>query len=541
MTSFSTGDGWRMEYPSTEDGVQAPDGGLVLRNVRHGDNPFANDIRVVGIRLRFKSYRKDVRQPDRHLYLPLIRERFTFGAIETLDGSKTPPPAPNPVMYDVGGNKARWDALSATRQLRDDTARKSKQAILDQLGRFGTYGYTSGLRIAYYSNQFDAVIKNPDYKRLMVTQTFLFTRYGMEPPHDPGGLLAAARIFPLVRFQLFDPATPDTSDDERHVVRSVRVDYRFHLSMNGPNRTGKDRPNQAAAFQDEDSLDVVAGAAQATQFNSQKMVSRGGFDVAEKPLVKEIAAYGLIQGRNTVRKATPTKGAVRSWDNLHWWAGYGYVNIPSAPGAANAIHLHWRWGKAGKHTPFGDLPQFKAFTAVDPKVAGVPVPVSIEVPGLVNPSNWIQTVRFAVALYDPNTDPALVEKDPSKRSDTGALCRPNFFDLFTATPAQTIEAGANIVLWYSVEVLASSTATAVWDEPPSKDQPAKSRSKDVTVTAKLDGTVFIHGLYFAHNSEKELAGMFGSPRWGVGPREPEYFPDGRRKIATQRTWARYGR
>lgn len=324
MKTFTTSDGWRMKYATSGTGSQAPDGGIVLTDVQHKEHYLAREIRAVGIRLGFDSYVKGKRQPrGRELFLPLNHATFKFGDIEVLDGldePRLPVTRPKP---EFAPSSELGKALAAGGGS-VNVQRTKKQAILDEFARFGNvYGYVKGLRMTYTSMEaFDVVqpsLVHPNYGKLRVTQTFLFTKYDKEPPHEPGGVLRAARIFPLIRFELIEPDATSASKEEHHLVKSARVDYRFHLSMDGPHRGTDDRPNLAGVFKDEEDLDWGAVVVWFLA-DRAKAYSRGVFKAGEKPLVKEIAAYGLFEGGNLVRR-TGSKEPVCCWDNVHWLGG----------------------------------------------------------------------------------------------------------------------------------------------------------------------------------------------------------------------------
>jgi hypothetical protein len=47
----------------------------------------------------------------------------------------------------------------------------------------------------------DLGLDNCEYSGLSIEQRFLFSRYSDEPPHEPGGALAAARFHPLIYYE----------------------------------------------------------------------------------------------------------------------------------------------------------------------------------------------------------------------------------------------------------------------------------------------------------------------------------------------------
>jgi hypothetical protein len=425
-----------------------PHGGLALRDVFHQGYSLARDIRVIGLQI----FPEKEGEAARFLRLgpPDFRQ------IDETDSFVSPAAEFEPLVSQPRQAPKPFNAYNVQKELR-----------VKWVSREPVFGKGSG--------------------PLFVTQRYLFTDYSDKPAHEPTGTLTASRLFPLVEIDY--PA-------EYGGVRSVRIDYRLHLSLD-PSLSLKMKEaktevrNQAAVFRDHDSLAEPVGRqilelSREALFNmlimhgtaAPGLLSDGDVEFAavEKPLVYEILADGLKAG---------SFGA--TWDNLHWW-GFRGKNKPiiSAPGAFHAVHLHWRWGRIVQSA--GAPSSFLAPKSGSPQFAGSGMGGA-----LVDRNIWIQTIRFAVAQYDKDTDPSPRTLDLKKLSTVP------FADLFTNRAPQPIAKGGDLVLWYSVEVARSLMVT-----------------KDITLTTPLRGTVLIHGLYFAH--ESELTG------WRIGPTTAQYDP-----------------
>jgi len=90
-----------------------------------------------------------------------------------------------------------------------------------------------------------------------------------------------------------------------------------------------------------------------------------------------------------------------------------------------------------------------------------------------------------------------------------------------------ISAGDDIVLWYSAEVHREVTTL------PSSRQgtpPFFLPPPAMTFRAASSGTVFIHGLFFAHDAEKT--------EFTVGSTDPAYRPRNEATIRSGKSWLR---
>lgn len=139
------------------------------------------------------------------------------------------------------------------------------------------------------------------------------------------------------------------------------------------------------------------------------------------------------------------------------------------------------------------------------------------------PNIWIQSVQFAIVKYKRETDPNFV-------ADMSKLSSSNFYTLFNSHTPADISAGDNIVLWYSVTVYAETTFLA------EVKAPTGVTTTNLTLKSpSMNGTIFIHGMFFAHNKESKLTG-----KKGVGPIKQEYYSDSKETILKARKWERYG-
>ena len=412
-----------------------------------------------------------------------------------------------------------------------DTALEFTEYFKEPGGNYVGYGVSA---------KFDApalLSSSPNcvYAGLSLEQIFLFSRYGNSMKHEPSGGLSAARFHPMVRYSFSkNPAYDDKKQYTR--VSSIRFDYRLHLFLDrhydlATNASLAQIGNQAGMFADSDTASGTVGASFASGvwniFKKNTVataLSRGAFDAVEKPVVLEATAPALAKGFSiftTLAGGVPVN--VRCWDNVHWWGSRGPgAPLISAPGAFHCAHLHWRWGAATKlGAGAGSDPRFNPSTwpagmPVHPAVKGMWGP-------LVDPDIWIQTLRIAIVKNDPKFD-------PNRGVAPNALSKPDWKSLFDpglrATPAD-ISAGDDIVLWYSAEVHSEVTVpTSSTNALP----PSFSTPPPPTYASKPSGTVFIHGLFFAHDAEKT--------GFTVGSTDPAYRPASEASIRGARAWFR---
>ncbi len=489
--------GWSFDYQTDSSG-NVPPGGLVLNNVRHSLHNLARDIRLIGVRLQVQDIEPSGRVAGtRSVFLALAAPTFTVSPINLL--------LPMPVAAPAPGGRT-FDYLRET-----DEALQFRTYFQNSAGNY----LALGLRADYTlpADYFTANFPNCDQQSLTISQRFLFSPRSNSPPHEPSGGLYAARLHPIVKFEF----TPNAAHQprERHTrIESIRFDYRLHLVLDrhyDPAVSGvlPHLGNQAGLFRDRESAAVVAGALELfSSASTSAAFSRSAFEAVEKPLVLEVATTGLAKGFSVFSMAG--RGRI-CWDNVHWWGVRGTGTYISAPGAFHAAHIHWRWGAAGSNLR-GSIPEIDT--------SGVPAPAQANPQAggirgaLVDPDAWIQTIRVAIVRNEPSLDPT------RPNVSLESLCREQWSTLFTTLPRrpQDIFAGDDLVFWYSSEVHRS---TAI---------PAYGGMPATTYTAGQRGSVFVHGLFFAH--EPEMTGA------QVGSTAAQHWP---KSLATIRTAADWGR
>jgi hypothetical protein len=332
--------------------------------------------------------------------------------------------------------------------------------------QFSSYKSTFGLK-----SRFQTAVEpgptdlfNDPANALRITQRYLFTTYGTNPPHEPSGYLPACRLFPLVQFSTSNPR-----------INSIRIDYliRFRLdSLLRPENFSRPSfwlaaqgPNQAGVFRDIDHIALMS-TVRAALTGGPAMTS-DFFTAAEKPLQYEILSLGLKEGQSQV------SGKIIGWDNMHQWGASG--TLPSTPGAFHAAHLHWRWGDLVTKPSFTDNKIQEQGVAMGkvtkPKALGSPVFAGVPQAsgGLVDPTFPHQTIRFAIinTRRIPAIDGNTTEYDFDKLIKSAVGKYPKY-----------IKNGDDLCLWLSFEVPIPKGST-----PP------------------FTATVFPHGLFFAHNPE----------------------------------------
>jgi len=416
-TLIPAGSFWKTDY-----GIE-PKGGLVLQNVSNDLFSLAKDMRVTAMWI----------------------------------GSHDPAAASKPATAVLKKLNLASGELKAT-----SPAAEIAASALAAPANFICYVPEAGLRAEY---QTPNTVLGGD--QLSVTQEFLFCPYGLNPPHEPGAVLRAARLFPLVSFKTDTIASGDK-------IRYIRIDYRFEFDLDAeidgaepidsllhkPHaRTG----NHAAIFRDtEDVPFPIQPRASSPRLANLSDV----FAAAEKPLQYEVTALGISHGQSLVNKRPVT------WDNYHHFP-MGEP-LPSTPGAFHCAHLHWRWGAITGGAPMMLLP-----SAGDPQFGQRKLNGWAPGGPLLDPRIPDQTLRFAVTDASTPTHQAVL--NPSEQK---------FEDLFVkkALPGRIPPEGSALVTWFSIEVF----------RDPKDDRDS------------WEGTVFIHGLYFAHNPEPPLLSVSGA-------------------------------
>jgi hypothetical protein len=452
-------------------------GGIVIKNVVHDSYNFAKDIRVIGFWMEIETVEESGNATTESQFFSLSAEYFSASKIQVLK--------PNAVVHPL--DEHTFEFLRA----RDDC-----------LGFSIYFGANSnafgcGLRADYKSvDKLFSKWPNCDVSRLTISQLFLFSRYGNSPAHEPSGNLPAARFHPMISYTF----TPNDKVDRRVKycrIASIRFDYRMHLYLDPfkeKDSRADPRGNQVGLFRDSDEhvgVGTVIGKGW-WRLSADKGVSRAVFKAAEKPAVLEVIVPGLHAGFPFIQKG---KERVMAWDNVHWWGAREGEDLPSTPGGFHVAHLHWRWGAAVAGSDRGNEPQFGGPSAGASKH---PAYGSAWGP-LVDSRAWIQTIFAAAVKYDSKLDPSLAGVELQN------LSRSTFNDLFVARPQVDIYKGDDLVLWFSIKVHRES-------------QPFPGTAPSVQDVRQ--GTVFLHGLFFAHEAESssKSTGYTGPLHW---PKDPD--------------------
>jgi hypothetical protein len=486
--------GWSFDSQTDASGNNPPEGGMVLQNIRHRSNNFARDMRLVGIRMVVAEVEPPNTVLSRTDYLVTLgAAQFTVGPIQELK----PSPAAAPPVSGAGGTfmerlKAAADQLVML-----------KGYFKESSGNYSGFG----LRADYASNAaLFASWPNCEVSALNVSQIFLFSTYGKSPPHEPGTVLMAARCHPLTSYAMVANSAVDRTRNFQR-IETIRFDYRLHLTIDSVAASGyvqaPTKSNNAGLFRDNDTVNVLSAAGGLLSGGRPASYSKAAFAAVEKPLVLEVTAPGVAEGLSAYKDSTGTHWC---WDNVHWWGNRGTGPMISTPGAFHAAHMHWRWGAAGswlrRSIPVIDT------TGRPSGLSGVAISGSADGTLLVDPRVWIQTIRVAVVENDPTLDP----NQPGVA--LANLSKPEWKTLFTgmrATPRE-ISAGADIVCWYSAEVH------------------RELRTSSSRYVNKPEGTVFVHGMFFAH--EPEITGF------GIGDTGAQNWPRSASAIRSAGQWFR---
>jgi hypothetical protein len=466
--------GWEFDI-ELDDTTGAPSGGvLLLKNIRHGGHNFARNTVAIGACVKFEQVDSSGKVlKTKKEFLPFDSSAFQVTALKTL--------APKPVTVIRRSSPAHGSPYRGGVFVQQQTFDYLSQADPNSILQFSDYFQDpSGNYVAYgVTSTYDAPkaladlsFGNCEYAGISIDQTFLFSRYSADPPHEPSGALMAARFHPLVTYRC---SINDSCDlgKVRTRIASIRFDFRLYLyidtHLSDDPMSAHVQKNQAGLFADADAGNVRSGVRYV--FRS---TARTAFFAVEKPLVYEVIAPGLIHGEPSGRPAGQYN-EVTCWDNVHWWgADDPNKGMPSTPGAFHAAHVHWRWGEV-----LSNITSRMAASAWRRFQPGTP---------LLDPGIPRQTLLAAVTKYRQVQDPT---KAALRRLSTN-----DWQDLFLKVTPERIKDGDQLVLWYSSEV------------------------HDVEIAAPLrmprNGTVFVHGIFFAHNPERAGA--------GIGDRRAMYWP-----------------
>jgi hypothetical protein len=436
-----------------------PHGGIIMRNIHNYGYRMAYDIGVVGIYV-FPGPKAKENGFTKPKFLILGPPEFV-----QVDSTTFMPLDPNIPFNPRVDKKASMDGIDANMAVynadREDELRATYRSTYELFGAGSGY--------------------------LFVTQKFIMTKYSDKPAHEPSGGLKAARLFPIT--QLIYNVPPNSQQKIEDYVESFRVDYRLYINLDtyatkkvktytsshgsgdeityGRERS-KDRVNNAAGlFKDEDGF--------SPWYSADGGVANVIFSSSEKPLVSEIVTEGLNPYSYTDKRKNI------KWDNIHWW-GIGKDGIlGSTPGSFHAVHIHWRWAKG--------MQSHKTI----PTESGKPQFVGKGYNGaLVDPAIKNQILRLAVVK-----NKGLPQNHDEHRS-------PDFKDFFMKLrenkPPEDLKKGDDIILYYSSEV----------------------KLKDCKKNAQkgLICSIFVHGLFFAHEVERDVYTTGSTNNFYVNPKNP---------------------
>lgn len=317
------------------------------------------------------------------------------------------------------------------------------------------------------------VFDEPD-QELRFEYRLIFTPYSKDPTHEPGGFLKAARVYPTIIFEAPAPTSGKLKEPNNRIA-AIRVIYRLGMFV----VEGKTYTNQAGIFRDNDlfgKVEVLEGAA-------GKGVAALIFDRAEKPLISEIVGRGIV--RNTNRSVL--RGDMQGWDNIHLWNG-GFKTkdeflkaakggFPPTPGLPYGVHQHWRWG-ASYSTALTGLwkgdPQYGGIGG-----AGGP---------MLDPAIPDQLLEFAITQGGLREERVrqMLNDQTTHKFDTPL----EEFIVTSHTEPENISLGVSLVTWIDITAYSKN----VMEEAPF----TKACSETFA------GTIFAHGIFFAHDSEDVL-------------------------------------
>ncbi len=472
MPTFKgTGLGWSFES-ELDDATGAPaPSGFALRKIRHDGHNFAEDIRLVGIWMTLEHVDPaGTVLSTQQKFIEVSEKNFDVFPVKTISPATVTSRYVPKISKTFDFLKNSQSGLSFADYFEDDQ------------GNYIAYGLVA----QFFSADFFAAklrLDNCEHAGFSIEQTMLLSRYGDDPPHEPSGELPAARLHPMVAYKII----PNRNVDRfRPIVRigGLRFDFRLHLSLDtylDDKSSASAAGNQAGLFAD---TDIGSAKALLRRIGGVEGVA---FYAAEKPLRLEVVAPGLTDGGP--KGGLPLQRDVIGWDNVHWWGAVAPGEpLISTPGAFHAAHIHWRWGSvlsswAGRYK----ASSWRRFNPGD---------------ALIDPRIPRQDVLVAVSKYSKALDPML--------APLNKLTAETWWELFeknnTPLPAE-IKNGGDLVLWYCADV---------------------HRGDGLAV----EGAVFLHGVFFAHNAEPT--------GWltGFGPREALYFHRSQYVIDKQRQWFR---
>jgi len=450
-----------------------PHGGIILRNIHNSGFRMAYDIGVVGIYAFPGSIAKKngFNEPKFLILGPPDFIQVDNDTLKPLDPNKSYDPIlENNKMDSIGFNMNTYNT---------DREKELKVTFKSTNKLFG---------------------KGSGY--LYVIQKFILTKYSDKPAHEPSGGLKAARLFPITQLIYNIPSSTEKVED---YVASFRVDYRLYINLDtyAINKyaqlpTSNDSHPQTALIYDrvksKKKIKNAVGLFRDDDIPPSKLKGIANlkspenivFSSSEKPLVSEIITEGLNPDQPIL------------WDNIHWW-GIGKDGVlGSTPGSFHAVHIHWRWSKSMQIKENNDGP--------DPAAEGEPQFQGKGLNGaLVDPYIKNQILRIAVIKNKKITQ--------DYHQQTSEFFDDFFISLRDNKEPESIKSGDDIILYYSSEIK------------------LKQDNKLLIKKDKyggLNASVFIHGIFFAHEVEKNSIFTGNNDSFYKNPKEPN-----------KRLWRRY--
>ena len=306
-------------------------------------------------------------------------------------------------------------------------------------------------------------------QELVIEQSTAFTAYTKDPTHEPAGILKGTRIYPMVHFRSKPIADEKPLSDRGNRIAAIRVFWLFAYALSGDTPT-----NLAGIWKDLDLVGVPKARGPGVL----------AFAAAEKPLLYEVVGLGVKGDKSYLNQV-----ATGDWDNIHHWNGAfkdaqalkdAYAaggKMPPSPGMPYAAHQHWRWSAVALDGAPG-FPGGKQFGGVGG--AGGP---------LIDPNIPNQTLMFAVTT---ELDGAGLFFGYLKALKDGSLV--GSFDMPLETFFQRPGSDPHSI-WKGEDAL--TTWVDITARAPYLDDPAPYSK---AVSAAFEGTLFAHGLFFAHES-----------------------------------------
>lgn len=354
-------------------------------------------------------------------------------------------------------------------------------------------GYYAPRLKAYAKYELPHLVFEKDQK-FEAELAYLFTAYGKDPSHEPGGIVTAARCYPTFTFTIPD-VTHKAQKRRYRSATAVQVLFRINLRLDD-----RGVGNQCGVFADLEDLGPL-GAIESSVTSGGKPGSFT-FLKAEKPVVFDIAGRGIDHGATA-----GWGGTIQGWDNIHQYSHPampggrredGFDRQPFTPGLPYGAHMHWRWG-ATAATGAPALPGGKQFGG--PQGPGTP---------LIDDRIRDQTLDFAIVDLNgwfgrqEGTFLTKVDQDP-----VSFLFR-DFSDVWQDVhplPDSPLPSG-NMVIWLSITAWGPGwnlTSPGYRESFPGSGVSPKDFPKvEHTVRYVLPswgGTIFPQGMFFTHMPE----------------------------------------